>query len=90
MGFEWDETKSQQNLAKHSVDFRRATQIFRGRFVEEADARRDYGETRITWYGVIAGRIYVVIYTWRGTNRRIISARKANGREIRAYHARHP
>ncbi|WP_247874505.1 BrnT family toxin [Azospirillum sp. TSH20] len=29
----------------------------------------------------------MVVYTWRDGARRIISARKANGREQRAYHA---
>src|SRR3954454_15947183 len=89
VGFEWDEEKREQNLAKHGIDFRRAAQIFRGRIVEEVDARRDYGERRVTCYGEIEGRVYVVIYTWRGLNRRLISARKANEREIRTYHARH-
>jgi uncharacterized protein len=66
MEFEWDETKREQNLAKHGIDFRRAAQIFRGRIVEEVDARRAYGETRSTCYGGIAGRVYVIIYRWAG------------------------
>jgi hypothetical protein len=31
----------------------------------------------------------MVTYAWRGSNRRMISERKANGRETRIYHARH-
>ncbi len=89
MSFEWDEWKCETNLVKHGVDFRRAVQIFEGRLIERVDRRRDYGETRIRCTGQIDGRIYVVVYTWRGANRRIISARKANGRETRAYHAGH-
>lgn len=34
---------------------------------------------------MIEGRLYVVIYTLRGTLIRIISARKANQREIKRY-----
>jgi uncharacterized protein len=85
--FEWDEAKCENNLDKHGVDFRRAVQVFRGPVVEQPDQRRSYGETRIRCVGEIDGRAYVVIYTWRGPNRRIISARKANEREIRAYRA---
>ena len=88
MPFEWDEEKRESNLAKHGVDFRRALQIFDGDEIETADERHDYGELRIGSLGEIDGRIYSVVYTWRGPNRRIISARKANGRETRTYHAR--
>ena len=90
MSFEWDEAKRASNLAKHSVDFRVAAQVFRGRIVERIDSRRHYGEVRIRCWGQIAGRVYVVIYTWRGENRRIITASKANGRETRAYHSPKP
>ena len=87
--FEWDETKRRRNLAKHGVDFRRAVQIFEGGVLEIVDDRRDYGESRIRCLGEIGGRVYSVVYTWRGVNRRIISAWKANVREQRAYYARH-
>jgi uncharacterized protein len=85
--FEWDAAKEESNLVKHKVDFRRAIEIFDGDVVEIADIRRDYGEVRIRCLGEIAGRVYVVVYTWRGPNRRIISARKANEREARDYYS---
>jgi uncharacterized protein len=88
MAFEWDERKRQANLAKHGVDFRDVTELFDGDTVEIVDSRQDYGETRINSLGEIEGRIYVVAYTWRGVNRRIISARKANAREQRTYYTR--
>jgi uncharacterized DUF497 family protein len=88
MPFEWVEEKRESNLAKHGVDFRRAVQIFDGDVIDTTDERHDYGELRIGCLGEIDGRVYSVVYTWRGPNRRIISARKANGRETRAYHAR--
>jgi uncharacterized protein len=88
MPFEWDEGKRESNLAKHRVDFIRAVRIFDGAVFETVDTRRDYRETRIRCLGEIEGRVYAVVYTWRGANRRIISARKANGQETRAYRAR--
>jgi uncharacterized DUF497 family protein len=86
--FEWDAAKEESNLVKYKVDFRRAIAIFDGEVVEIADSRRDYGEVRIRCLGAIDGRVYTVVYTWRGSNRRIISARKANEREARNYHSR--
>jgi uncharacterized DUF497 family protein len=86
--FEWDEAKRRQNLAKHAVDFRRAVQIFAGAVLEIADDRRDYGEVRIRCSGEVDGRVYCLVYTKRGANRRIISAWKANAKDQRAYYAR--
>jgi uncharacterized DUF497 family protein len=49
--------------------------------VERIDDRRDYGEARIIATGRIDEVTLVVVYTPRGENRRIISARKAKDRE---------
>ena len=88
MAFEWDEEKRESNLVKHEVDFRRMPALFDGPTVETIDDRMNYGETRLNCLGEIEGRVYVVATTWRGPNRRIISARKANAREQRTYYAR--
>ena len=48
------------------------------------DRRRDYGEDRSRMHGAIDGRTYVV-YTMRGSAFRIISARKANAKEVADY-----
>jgi uncharacterized DUF497 family protein len=45
------------------------------------DQRWDYGEDRFQVMGLIEDRVYVVIYTYRSSTFRIISARKANQRE---------
>ena len=88
MAFEWDEDNRQAHLVKHGVDFLDVTSMFDGPTVEVVDDRQDYGETRINALGEIEGRVFVATYTWRGANRRIISARKANAREQKAYYAR--
>ena len=49
------------------------------------DRRRDYGEERYRLLGMIDGRVYVVVYTVRGSAIRIISARKASGKEVGDY-----
>jgi uncharacterized DUF497 family protein len=86
--FEWDEGKRAANLAKHGVDFVRASRVFSGEIIERIDDRVDYREIRIGCLGEIEGRVYAVTYTWRGDKRRIISARKANERETQLYYAR--
>jgi uncharacterized protein len=90
MAFEWDEDNRKGPLVKHGVDFRRMTALFDGPTDETVDDRSDYGEIRINTLGEIEGRIYFVTHTWRGPDRRIISARKANDREQGKYYARHP
>ena len=89
MSFEWDESKRRLNLRNHQVDFADIFPLFNGDFLERIDDRRDYGEIRFRCLGEVNGRIYVVIYTWRNGNRRIISVRKANGKEQREYYSRH-
>ncbi len=49
------------------------------------DDRKDYGERRRVAYGRIEGRLFVCVFTDREDVRRIISLRKANSRERRAY-----
>ena len=84
-GFEWDSVKAQTNLEKHRTDFSMAIRIWERPVVERTDGRRPYGEIRMQAFGKIDGRTMAVIFTWRGTKRRIISARKANLREQRFF-----
>jgi uncharacterized DUF497 family protein len=54
--------------------------MFRGDLLEQDDIRRDYGERRIKAIGEANGVIVSVVYTWRGDRRRLISARRGEGR----------
>src|SRR6185436_7035690 len=83
--FEWDPDKETLNVEKRNLDFATASKIWRGSVVEKVDERLDYGETRVIATGELDGSVLVVVYTWRGETRRIISARKANSREKRRY-----
>lgn len=86
MKFEWDDTKSDACLAQRGFDFAYAIRAFldRDRIVDQ-DRRWNYGEDRYRLLGAIEGRLFVVIYTMRGAVVRIVSARKANAREVREY-----
>lgn len=80
-GFEWDPEKEAKNIKERGLDFATASRIWAGSVAESVDGRRNYGEIRIIATGTVDGHILVVVYTWRGEIRRIISARKANARE---------
>jgi len=94
MRFGWDPAKSERNARERSLPFDIAMALFDGPTVEVDDNRRDYGERRIIAYGSVANRVLVCVYTWRGTAddpiRWIISLRKANKGESRAYHTVFP
>ena len=55
--------------------------------VGREDTRREYGERRMIHdcLGYIGVRLYCAIYVDRGDERRIISLRKANSREVKHY-----
>lgn len=86
MEFEWDEAKSASCFEKRGFDFAYAAKAFcdPARTVE-TDVRRNYSEERYRLLGNVEGRLYVVVYTPRLDVIRIISAHKANQREIRRY-----
>ncbi len=86
--FEWNEEKRQHNLLKHGVDLLYAAQIFEGDVVKIVDDRQDYGETRYLALGMIGDEIFAVVYTLRGENIRLISARKARKKEYDRYQNR--
>jgi uncharacterized DUF497 family protein len=86
MQFEWDDEKSQRNIALGRLSFEDAALVFLDPDrVTLRDERADYGESRFNTFGRIEGRLFVVTYTERGDAIRIIHARKANKREEQKY-----
>jgi uncharacterized DUF497 family protein len=86
MDFEWDEAKSTACFIRRGFDFAYAIGVFHDPYrLIEIDDRFDYGETRYRVLGQIDGREFVVICTPRGSSLRIISARKANEKDIARY-----
>ena len=51
----------------------------------QADTRHSYGEERYQLLGKSEQRLFMVVYTPRHDTMRIISARKANQRELRRH-----
>jgi uncharacterized DUF497 family protein len=85
--FEWDENKNATNFQKHGISFEEAQEIFDGIVFTAIDERFDYGEIREMSIGAIQGVVIVtVVHTERNRAIRIISARKATGKERNTYH----
>ena len=90
MRFSWDPEKSDVNFQDRGFDFAFASLIFDGSTLEREDTRLEYGERRIIAIGLAAGLELTVCYTDRVgasgvVDRRIISARRSNRRERKAY-----
>ena len=85
--FEWDPRKEVQNIIKHGIDFTTASTIWDGVVYERPDDRRDYGEDRFQAFGIVGNRILTVVFTWRGSTRRLISARRASRGEKGSFEA---
>ena len=85
MSFEWDPAKAEANLLKHGIDFPDVTGVFEDDYaLTIADSGVE--EERFVTMGVDRmGSVVVVVYTWRGENVRIVSARKAVRSEREAY-----
>ena len=95
MNFEWDDTKRKLNIKKHGIDFINASMIFDSytltikddRF---KDDRYDYGEERFVTFGILEGRVVVVVHTENEDSIRIISVRKATKYEEKKYFSQIP
>ena len=90
MSYEWDPAKARANFAKHGVRFADAVTVLEDDLaLTMLDPSSDLEERWITLGRNALGRVIVVVYTWRGENVRLISARPATAREKSQYEDRH-
>jgi len=90
VGFEWDEAgKAGINFRKHGVRIPEAIPVLDDpNAITITDDESKPDEQRFITLGMGAlGRLLVVVYTWRGANIRIISARPAEAHEREQYEA---
>ena len=85
MQIEFDPVKDLANLAKHGVSLTLAELLDWDELRVRTDERTSYSEVRMIGYTTQGTRLYCVVFTDRGSMRRIISLRKANDREVRRY-----
>ncbi len=85
----FDTAKDGINQTKHGVSLELASRLEWGEMLAWVDERRDYGENRCVGLAPIGDRLYAVVFVDRPpkhpTERRIISLRKANQREVKHY-----
>ena len=85
MAIEFDEAKRRITLDARGLDMARAGEVFAGATLTVADDRKDYGEDRFITIGFLDGAMVVLVWTPRNRAYRIISMRRANGRERTHY-----
>jgi uncharacterized DUF497 family protein len=59
--------------------------LFAGPHLTVTDECFDYGEVRKLAFGLINDRLFVCVYADRASERRVVSLRKANQREMKRY-----
>jgi uncharacterized DUF497 family protein len=84
MKFEWDETKSHSNKAKHGLDFNEAKRLWNDPNAVEIEAPYPL-ENRSILIGKIEQKLWTAIYTIRKRAIRVISVRRARKREVQLY-----
>jgi len=84
MIFEFDPSKSKINKKKHGIDFIEAQALWEDPDILEIPAKTT-DEQRFLVIGQIAVKHWAGVITYRGTNIRIISVRRAREEEIEIY-----
>ena len=82
--FEFDATKSESNRTKHGIDFVEAQDLWNDPMLLEIPAKTD-DEPRYLVIGLINGKHWSAVITYRGVNVRLISVRRARTEEVILY-----
>lgn len=81
----YDDDKNQKNIDKRGLPFDIVNDFDWDNALVALDNRFNYGEDRYQALGFIGERLFVVVFTLRGNDIRVISLRKANNREQKRY-----
>lgn len=82
--FEFDESKSQGNLSKHGINFIDAQLLWDDPRLLEIPAKTE-DEPRFLVIGLINGKYWSAVLTYRGENIRLISVRRSRTEEAALY-----
>jgi len=86
MNYQWDPNKAASNLRKHGIDFADAVGIFEDDWALTIKEQNAKNEQRFISVGTdYLGRLITVVYTYRGLDIRLISARRATKTERTSY-----
>lgn len=83
MSITFDPVKDALNIEKHGISLARVRDM--AIYTIRPDRRFEYGEERFRGWGVIDGNAYCVAFTLRDDAMRVISLRRAHGKEIKRY-----
>jgi uncharacterized DUF497 family protein len=82
----FDPAKDAANLRKHGVSLAEGDGVLNDPLALTVEDSSSQGEQRFVSIGIsVFGKLRVVVYARRGDDARIISVRKAEPKEIRAY-----
>ena len=82
--FEFDATKSEANRTKHGINFVEAQGLWNDPMLLEIPAKTD-DEPRYLVIGLMDGKHWSAVITYRGTIVRLISVRRARTEEVALY-----
>lgn len=82
--FEFDDTKSESNGVKHGIDFVEAQLLWSDPMLLEIAAKTE-DEPRYLVIGMIDGKHWSGVITYRGPHTRLISVRRSRKEEIALY-----
>ena len=82
--FEFDSKKSESNQTKHGIDFVAAQRLWSDPMLLEIPAKTD-DEPRFLVIGLIDGKHWSAVTTYRGAHIRLISVRRARSEEVALY-----
>ncbi len=84
MEFEFDLKKSLSNKDKHGIDFEEAQALWNDPHLLEIEARTS-DEPRFLLIGMIDGKHWSAVVTYRDDKTRIISVRRSRKEEVELY-----
>jgi len=89
MGVEFDPNKDAENIARHGVSLTEGDGVLSDPLCLTVEDDSSQGEQRWVSIGTnVFGTLYVVVWTKRGDNERLISVRKPEPRERKDYEAK--
>jgi uncharacterized DUF497 family protein len=81
--FEFDRNKSDLNLQKHGIDFVSAQKLWENKIVQLKVT--EFPEERYLNFGMLDGKHWTAVITYRGMSIRIISVRRSAKKEAEYY-----
>jgi uncharacterized DUF497 family protein len=82
MRITFDTVKNERNIAERGLSFELVAELAS---IAREDVRQDYGERRVRVLAHLGNRLHMAVVTYRDGAVHVISFRKANKREVKAY-----